>query len=313
MSAPLLEVVDAGMFTTIQDTGRPGRRAAGVPPGGAMDQFALAAANLLVGNPEGAAALECALSGPTLVALRGCLVAVTGADFGAELNGRPVPTWTALFLSEGDRLAFGGRRWGARVYVAVAGGLAGDRWLGSAATYLLAGRGGLHGRPLKSGDELVAAGQERRPMVAGRCLPEGLRPAYAAEPELAAVGGPHLRFLAATSRRQLFRQRWTVSRDADRMGYRLEGEPLAIKADELVSFGLTMGCVQVPPAGQPILLMADHQTAGGYPVVAGVARCDLPLAAQLLPGQHLRFRETTVESAQAEWRRSRAALDTLRA
>ena len=146
----------------------------------------------------------------------------------------------------------------------------------------------------------------------GRCLPDGLRPAYTPEPELAAVRGPHARLLSPASRRALLRERWTVSRDADRMGYRLEGETLQVKGEELVSFGLAVGCVQVPPAGQPILLMADGQTAGGYPVVAGVARCDLPLAGQLLPGDRLRFREVAVEAAQAEWRRQRAALDTLR-
>src|SRR5205814_1946272 len=134
------------------------------------------------------------------------------------------------------------------------------------------------------GDELGAAAPAPRPAVAGRCLPDGLRPAYAPEPELAAVLGPHARLLTAASRRAFFRERWTVSRDADRMGYRLEGDVLQVRGEELVSFGLAMGCVQVPPAGQPILLMADHQTAGGYPVVAGVARCDLPPAAQLLPG-----------------------------
>lgn len=299
------------MFTTIQDLGRPGRRAAGVPPGGAIDRFALAAANRLVGNPEGAPALECALSGPTLVALRSCLVAVTGADFGALLNGRQMPGWTGVFMGEGDRLAFGDRHWGARMYVAVAGGLAADRWLGSSATYLLVGRGGVHGRSLKAGDELAPAGPAQRPSVAGRCLPEGLRPPYELEPTLGAIRGPHFNFLSPRARRSLFNERWTVSRDADRMGYRLEGAPLDVKGEELVSFGLAMGCIQVPPAGQPILLMADHQTAGGYPVVATVGRCDLPLAAQLLPGGHLRLREVAVEEAQANWRRLRAALDML--
>jgi biotin-dependent carboxylase-like uncharacterized protein len=309
---PVLRVEAPGPFTTIQDLGRPGRRAAGVPPGGAMDRFALAAANLLVGNEDGAAALECALGGPSLLALQSCLVAVTGADFGATLNGRPLPGWTGLFLSAGDRLAFAGRRWGARAYVAVAGGLAADRWLGSAATYLLVGRGGVHGRALQAGDELGPAGQGPRPLVAGRCLPEPLRPVYRSEPELAVVPGPHAGHLTAASRRQLLGQVWTVSRDADRMGYRLDGEPLAVKGEELVSFGLAMGCVQVPPAGQPIVLMADHQTAGGYPVVAAVCRADLPLAAQLLPGQRVGFRETTVDAAQAAWRALRASLDTLR-
>jgi len=300
------------MFTTIQDLGRPGRRASGVPPGGAMDRFALAAANRLVGNPEGAAALECSLTGPSIVAVRTCLVAVTGADFGLTLNGVAAPAWTGLFLMEGDRLAFAGRRWGARVYVAVAGGLAAERWLGSASTYLLVGRGGIHGRTLHAGEELSVAGPAPRPAVAGRCLPVALRPGYSMAPALAAVAGPHTRLLSARARRALFREGWTVSRDADRMGYRLEGAELEVKKEELVSFGLAMGCVQVPPAGQPILLMADHQTAGGYPVVAGVARVALPLAAQLLPGDHLSFEEVTVEAAQMEWRRQRAALDSLR-
>jgi antagonist of KipI len=309
---PLLRVEDPGPFTLIQDLGRPGRRAAGVTPSGAMDRFALAAANLLVGNPEGAGGLECALAGPTLVALSACVVAVTGADFQPMLNGGPVPGWTSLFLAEGDRLNFGGRTGGARVYLAAAGGIAGERWLGSVSTQLLVGRGGLHGRPLKAGDELFPAGPLPRPAVAGRVLPQPSRPAYAAEPELAAIAGPHVRRLAAASRRAFFREQWTVGRDSDRMGYRLEGRELEIGGPDLVSFGLAMGCVQVPPAGQPIVLMADHQTAGGYPVVAGVARADLPLLAQLLPGDHLRFREVTVEAAQDEWRRLRAGLNGLR-
>jgi antagonist of KipI len=277
-----------------------------------MDRFALSAANLLVGNSENSAALECALAGPCLVALSNCLVAVTGADFGPTLNGEEVPAWTGIFMVEGDRLAFSGRRGGARVYIAVAGGLAAERWLGSAATYMLVGRGGVHGRPLKAGDELAAAGPAPRPAVAGLVLPQHSRPPYAAEPEVSGVQGPHFRRLAAASRRAFFRERWAVGRDADRMGYRLDGPELEISGPELVSFGLAMGCVQVPAAGQPIVLMADHQTAGGYPVVAGVARADLPLLAQLLPGDHLRFREISVEAAQSAWRRLRASLDTLR-
>jgi antagonist of KipI len=215
-------------------------------------------------------------------------------------------------MVEGDRLAFSGRRGGARVYIAVAGGLAAERWLGSAATYLLVGRGGVQGRPLKGGDELCVAAAAPRPAIAGRVLPEPSRPSYAAEPEVAAVQGPHIRRLKAASRRAFFHERWTVGRDADRMGYRLDGPELEISGPELVSFGLAMGCIQVPAAGQPIVLMADHQTAGGYPVVAGVARADLPLLAQLLPGDHLRFREISVEAAQSAWRRLRASLDALR-
>lgn len=307
----LLRVDHASAFTAIQDLGRPGRRAAGVPLGGAMDRFALAAGNLLVGNPVGAAGLECALSGPALTALGQCLVAVTGADFQPTLNGAPMPTWTAVYMAAGDRLAFAGRRWGARTYIAVSGGIYGDRWLGSASTYPLAGRGGIHGRALQPADVLHAAGPQPRPLVACRVLPAPLRPTYTAEPALATIGGPHVGRIKAAGRRALFGERWTVSRDADRMGYRLEGPGLIDAGAELVSFGLTVGCLQLPSSGQPILLMADGQTAGGYPVIAGVARCDVPLAAQLLPGDHLRFREVTVEAAQVEHRRLWSALDGL--
>src|SRR5882724_9490432 len=143
-----IRVIAPGLATTVQDLGRPGYYHLGIPPSGAMDRFALRAANLLVGNEEGAAALECTLSGPQLVALRSCLVAIAGADFDPHVNGDPVPMWTGIFLSAGDELTFAGRRSGGRAYVAVSGGVAGDRWLGSVSTYMLAERGGMHGRLL---------------------------------------------------------------------------------------------------------------------------------------------------------------------
>jgi antagonist of KipI len=307
-----LGVDDPGVFTTVQDLGRAERRA-GVPTGGAMDRFALAAANLLVGNPEHTGALECTLAGPVLAARASCLVAITGADFQPAVNDEPVPVWTSLFLAEGDRLSFQGRRWGARCYIAVAGGIKAERWLGSVSTYLLVGRGGLHGRPLKKGDLLELATEPPHPMVAGRNLPVRLRPAYLDAGVLRAVPGPHFRVLAPAGRKALFAETYGVSREADRMGYRLEGRELELKGEELISFGLAFGAVQVPNSGQPILLMADHQTAGGYPAVAGVARADLPLAAQLVPGDKVRFEQVTVESAQQAWRALRAGLDSLKA
>jgi antagonist of KipI len=307
----VLKVEQPGLQTLIQDLGRPGHRLAGVPPGGAMDRFALMAANRLVANPEGAGALECMLNGPTLVALARCLVAITGADLDPRVNGQEVAGWTSFWLAEGDRLSFGRRRSGARAYLAVAGGVGGDRWLGSVATYQLVGRGGIQGRSLKAGDELELAAEAARPAVVGRRLAERLRPAYSRQPVLGAVDGPHLRHLSAAGRRSFHGQAWKLSRDADRMGYRLEGEELDIKGPEMISFGLAFGCVQVPPSGQPIILMADHQTAGGYPVVAGVCRADLPLAAQLLPGDEVRFQPVTVTAAQERWRSLRAGLEGL--
>ena len=276
-----------------------------------MDRFAHRAANLLAGNAEGAATLECTLNGPTLVALRPCLVAVTGADFDPCVNGESMPMWTGLFLSEGDELSFGQRRWGARVYIAVAGGIAGDRWLGSLSTYLLAARGGMHGRLLAAGDVIAAGDVPAGPAIAGRQLHPDDRPAYA-EPTLAAIAGPHVRRMDSESRKALFGSGFRLSRDADRMGYRLEGPTLDVSGDELLSFGLVAGAVQVPRNGQPILLMADHGTAGGYPVVATVASAAMPVAAQLLPGDEVRFSEISIEAALRLRAAQRVALDSLR-
>lgn len=306
----VLKVEKPGLFTTIQDLGRPGHRAFGVPPCGAMDRFALAAANRLVGNPDGAAGLECALSGPVLVALEGCLLAATGADFGMTVNGEEAPGWTGVYLSAGDRLSFSGRRSGARAYLALAGGLAGDRWLGSVATYMLTSRGGL-GRALRTGDELAAASEPPRPTIAGRHLSSRLRPPYSREAVLRAIPGPHFARVARTSRAPLWKNPFEVSKDSDRMGYRLVGNEIELTGRDILSLGLTMGAVQLPNSGEPILLMADHQTAGGYPVVLGVARADLPVAAQLLPGDQLNFREVTVGAAQDAWRELHSALDTI--
>jgi antagonist of KipI len=276
-----------------------------------MDRFAHAAANLLVGNDPGLATLECTLSGPSLVAEQTCLIAITGADFDPRVNGAATPMWTSLFLGPGDRLSFGDRRSGARMYIAVAGGIAADRWLGSLSTNVLAARGGKQGRSLKAGDTITAAGEARKPAISGRRVAEQLRPAYN-DHTLHAIAGPHLKRLSPEGRNFLFQTPYRVTRDADRMGYRLEGAQLAISGDELLSFGLVSGAVQVPHGGQPILLMADYQTAGGYPVVATVVSASLPIAAQLQPGDELRLVEISVDRAQKMRRALDSALASIR-
>ena len=305
-----LHVVKPGLLTTIQDLGRPGAIASGVPTGGAMDRFAHAAANLLVGNDRRDATLECTISGPELVAERATVVAVTGGDLGLLVNGRDAAMWTGIFLAAGDRLGFSGRRSGARAYIALAGGIAGDVWLGSRSTYLLVGKGGMQGRAIKAGDLLKSASDRSAPLVAGRQLPPALRPDYAGHP-LAAIGGPHLRRLDADSRKALFGATFKLSNQADRMGYRLEGPALTQKGDELLSFGLAAGAVQVVNSGQAILLMADHQTAGGYAVPATVVSAALPQAAQLLPGDELQFRSVTETQARQMRLELSAALSSL--
>jgi antagonist of KipI len=307
----VLRVEEPGLSTTVQDLGRPNAISSGVPPGGAMDRFAHCAANLLVGNGQAAATLECTLSGPHLVAEQPCLVAITGADFDPHVNGKPVSGWTGVFLGRGDRLTFAGRRAGARAYVAVAGGIDGAVWLGSLSTNLMAARGGLDGRALRAGDVIDIAGEPAKPTISGRRMPEHLQPNYI-DHTVHAIGGPHFRRLDPESRRLLFDAEFTVTKDSDRMGYRLDGPRLETSGDELLSFGLAAGAIQLPGGGQPILLMADHQTAGGYPVVAGVVSASLPIAAQLLPGDKLRFAEVTPERARLMRMALTSALDSVR-
>ena len=311
MSA-LLRVVEPGLLSTLQDLGRPHAVASGVPPGGAMDRFAHSAANLLVGNDRNAATVECTLRGPRLVAMSACLVAVTGGEFELRINGEEAPMWTGLSLADGDELAFGARRGGARAYLAAGGGLAGDRWLGSVSTNLMARRGGMAGRPLAAGDVLSAATEPLYPTPSGKHLPREVRPAYG-DHALRLVAGPHLGRLTTPSAQALAEATFSVGPDSDRMGYRLDGPRLEAPGEELLSFGLVAGALQLPGGGAPILLMADYQTAGGYPVIGVVAGASMPVAAQLLPGDELRFALTDLEEALRLRAEQRAALATLAA
>jgi len=299
-----LRVVQPGILTTIQDAGRPSAVASGVPPGGPMDRFAHAAANLIVGNDRGAATLECTLTGPRLVATRSCVIAITGGDLGPS-----IPMWTAIQLAAGDEITFAGRRTGARAYIAVGGGVIGDRWLGSTSTNLMCARGGMHGRALVAGD-VISTGEWHDPPVAGRTLVEQLRPAYA-DLSLRVIRGPHFARLTRGSQQELWTAMFTVSPSSNRMGFRLDGATLDAPGDELLSFPLVAGVVQLPSGGQPILLMADHQTAGGYPVVAVVTSASMPIAAQLAPGDELRFEETSIEDALRARAAQRAVLESL--
>jgi antagonist of KipI len=305
----VLRVLEPGLFTTIQDLGRPQAMTSGVPPGGAMDRFAHSAANLLLFNDRAAATLECTLLGPRLVAESACIVAITGGDLEPRLNDEPAPLWTSVAMAPGDVLSFGRRRSGARAYIAVGGGFLGERWLGSLSTNVMASRGGMHGRVLAKGD-VLAGGESWRPALAGRTLAESMRPEYTGH-ELHAIAGPHFDRLGAASRRDLFGSTFSLGTDSNRMGYRLEGPSLEAPGDEVLSFALIAGVVQLPSGGRPILLMADHQTAGGYPVIATVASASMPATAQLAPGDELRFVETSIEEALRMRAAQRAALDSI--
>ena len=305
-----LEVLAPGLLTTVQDLGRPGAALYGVPPAGAMDPFALMAANALVGNDWGEAALELTVAGPTLRADADCVVAVTGADLEPHVDGRPVPTWWSILLRRGAVLEFRGRRWGARAYLGVAGGIAVPVFLGSKSTYLPGGFGGLDGRPLRAGDRVpVGPPSGDLSLLAGRFLPPERRPPYGADPVLRVVLGPHRDRFTAAGLAALLDGAYTVKPSSDRMGYRLEGPPVEhVCGADVVSHGLPLGAVQVPGDRQPIVLMADHQTTGGYAVVGVVATVDIPLLAQCLPGDTVRFRAVDVAEAQQALRERIAGL-----
>lgn len=300
-----LEVL-RGLLITVQDMGRPAAQRYGVPLGGAMDRWALEVANRLVGNAPDAAGLEITAGGAAFLVRAPTLLALTGADLCATLDDQPVAPWTVVVARAGSLLSLPGRRAaiGARAYLALAGGIAVPSLLGSASTCLAGAFGGFEGRPLRPGDVITCGPQRSDPLAfAGRSWPAEALPHYRPEPVLRVLPGPQLRCFAADAWEQLFAQPFRVAASSNRMGYRLEGPPLRYAAVcNLVSFGVIPGVIQVPPDGAPILLMADAQPSGGYPLIAVVIAPDLALAAQLLPGDTLRFVATTPDEARAAWR-----------
>lgn len=311
--AAAFRVLRPGWLTTIQDLGRPGYQRFGMPVGGAMDQLALRIANRLVGNPDGAAALEMTVQGPELEFDQEAVIALAGADLSPVIDGRPVQIGRALAVARGARLAFGERRSGARAYLAVAGGLAVAPQLHSRSTHVRSGTGGHAGRALCAGDALACGppGAGARRWI-GEALPASLTPLYTAEPVLRIVRGPQAVDFSDDACAALVQAPYRLTPHSDRMGYRLFGQPLeASGASGLISDAVPLGALQVPPDRQPILMMADRQTTGGYPKIAVVISADLPLAAQMLPGQTLRFRFVEPDEARAALREERAALDAV--
>lgn len=284
---PGLAIGRAGMFTTIQDLGRPGHRAQGVPLAGAADAFALRLANLLVGNRETAAGLEFTLVGPELTFLHDTVIALTGAEVAGLPSYQPVP------VRGGTTLRLAPVRRGCRGYLAVAGGIDVPLVLGSRSTYLRGEMGGLDGRALRDGDELAVPNIRRFPRGHWK-IDERIVPAYSS--------APVIRVLPAAQAAE-FPAEWgagafEVSPQSDRMGLRLRGAVIPRATDrELASAPVLPGTVQVPPDGNPIVLLADAQTLGGYPQIATVIGVDLPLVAQLKPGDRPRFKIVTPAEA----------------
>lgn len=294
-----LEVLKPGLCTTFQDAGRTGYQHIGVPVNGPMDALAHQLANLLVGNPLGLGVLEITLQGPTLCFHAASLIAIAGADLGAHLNGEPLPVNQAVRVMPGTVLSFGQRKAGARAYLAVAGGFILAPVLGSLSTYRRGAYAGVLGRALVAGDRLGFASSFRN--VPRRVLPAGLQRAieHEADTPIRLIPGPEWAGFTQEAHHDLLNSPYRVGNDSERMGYRLQGESLSLEQPlELLSEAVSFGTVQVPPSGQPIVLMADRQTTGGYPRIAAVIGVDLPLLAQRLPGDLVRFELTSLEHAQ---------------
>lgn len=293
-----IKVIKGGMLMTIQDLGRNGYRKDGIIVSGAMDTLALQIGNLLLGNQIGEAGLECTLSGPKLLFETDQLVAITGGDLSPTIDGLPVKMWRPLFVPKGATLSFGAAIKGCRSYLTVFGGFDLPKVLGSYATYLKAGFGGYNGRALKNDDELIFKkiyqhkGDTFKWSVNLKLYPE------LDDQEIRVMKGPEFELFTSQSIASLWNSNYMISRAADRMGYRLEGEALQMsKPSEMLSSAVAFGTVQVTPDGAAILLMADHQTTGGYPRILHVITADLTKLAQMQSGQQIHFKLVSLVEA----------------
>jgi len=305
----MIATLQPGLLTTVQDEGRWGYQAYGMPVAGAMDRYAYRVANLLVGNKPGAAGLEMTLRGGTFRFEAEALVAICGADMGAELNGQPVAAWSSFQAPPGSVLSFGFAAAGCRTYIAVRGGIDVPLVLGSRSTYIRGGVGGLNGRALKAGDVLPVGGETAAPARPQRLDPRFI-PQYGGAAngaiELRVLLGPQDDCFTAQGLATLFGSTYTISPDADRMGYRLDGPVIEHSGKpDIVSDALCQGAIQVPGHGMPIIMMADRQTTGGYTKIGTVIGPDLTKLAQAKPGDNVVFKKCSDEEAVEALRRER--------
>lgn len=297
----MLEVLQPGLYTTIQDKGRYGYRAYGVPLSGAMDQRALFCANWLCGNPADAAVLEMTILGARYLVKRDCVIALAGADMQAACGGRPLENWRSHVCRAGEELVFQYAVEGCRAYLAIAGGIAVPSVMNSRSTYARGKIGGLEGRVLKAGDLLAAGEMKAAEPRAG--LPEWFRLAATAQREVTVIRilpGVQCDAFSAEALDVLCSAPYEVSADSDRMGYRLAGNAvLPLAGADIISDALIPGAVQIPGNGMPIIMLADCQTTGGYTKLAQVIQPDLDRLAQVPPGGSVQFSLVSEEEALA--------------
>jgi antagonist of KipI len=299
----VIQVQEPGFCTTVQDLGREGFGPLGVSPSGAADPISMRLGNRLVGNGEGAAGLEMTLLGGRFLFPEGAVLALTGSDFGATLDGEPVGLWMAVEAKPGQALRVGPTRTGARCYLCVRGGIAVKLFLDSASTHLLSGLGGHEGRALRKGDVLsigsinkgFSAAAVRRKALALEAV-EQLSPRKV----LRVTPGPQSERFPESSQSLFYRSTYRVAEESNRMGLRLTGAAIpAPPGGQMISEGIALGAIQVPDSGLPIILFVEQQTTGGYPKIANVISADLHSLAQLRPRDEVRFERVAWETARS--------------
>lgn len=319
-----IKVLKPGLATTVQDAGREGYYNVGVPLSGALDQYSFRAANLLVGNDENTAVLECTLMGPELEFQGDALIAVTGAEMAPKLNGALAPRNEALAIKAGTIVSFDFMRLGARAYIAVAGGIDVPVILGSRSTYGLGAFGGFQGRKLQAGD-IVPIGAAVGAPNAGRRVPEGLAMPLPKELELRVVPGLYFHRITDESAQTFFEDTWAVAPEADRIGYRYkQGRPLKFRErkqpfgagsdpSNIVDAGYPYGSIQVPGGLEPIILHRDAVSGGGYAMIGTVISADMDRIAQMQPNNKARFVKVDLDAALAARADHNQRLHSLRA
>lgn len=296
MSALVVEA--PGLLTTVQDLGREGYGPMGVSASGAADPISLRIGNRLVDNPDGAAALEMTLVGGAFTFERAAVIAATGGDFGPSLDGVALPMWTSIEIREGKTVRFGHSGSGARAYLCVRGGIAVEPFLGSASTHVLSALGGFEGRALRKGDRVklgAASSHFRKTALSAKAL-ESLQPRKV----IRVTDGPQSDWFVESSWKALCGNTFRISEQSNRMGIRLEGPPIQLEASrEMITEGVSLGAIQVPPSGQPIILFVEQQTTGGYPKIANVISANLHSLGQLRPRDEIRFERIEMGEARS--------------
>ena len=302
----MIRVLDPGALTTVQDLGRPGHLRYGIPPSGPVDRVAFVVANRLAGNADDAAGLECTVLGPRFEAEAACAIAVTGADMPVTINGAEAPGWTTLGLKPGDVVKLGAARAGVRAYLAFSGGIDVAPVLGSRATYLRGRLGGLDGRALRKEDRLPLGAA---PLPAPRRARPRVIASGELEPEIRVVLGPQADRFTDEGIRTFLDSAYEMLPQSDRMGARLRGPRIGhVRGHDIISDGIALGTIQVPGDGQPIALLVDRQSTGGYTKVATVCSFDIGRLGQVKPGHRLRFRAIELAEAHRLLRQAQAAL-----